>query len=755
MADGATFKNPATDQDRRDELLGMLTGEESQALNYAQNELSSAQIDALKRYFGDPYGDEIENRSSITTREVFEVIEWLRPEFGRMFAGGDRAVEYSGTTAEDDAYAEEASDYINYVFMSDNDGPKLIDGFAFDGLLQRIGIIASEWKEAEYSAWQPASGLNSQQIEQLFNEPETEIKDVKVEHQVPDEAHPDGLFVSCKIRARDKEAKAECFTIAPEDFRCSARAGDNLDEARYTGDVMRIMRADAIECWPEHEDALRAYQGRETTSMTDQRRSERFRDTAGWDVNGESSPKDNGANEIEIYREFVRYDLDGDGYPEMLRCYRIIGTLLEAEEVDEHIYSYWTPIPIPHRLVGLSVADEISDIQRAKTVLLRNLLDAKYQSLVPRIIADKNGTNLDALLNLSPGAIIEVDGNPNDKVMPLVTPDVGDGALSAMQWIDQIAQMRTGVNRIGQGMDPDVLNKMVVKGVQFIQNADSLRKEQYARNFAIGLSHFFGKLYRLVCKHQNEARTVKIAGNWKNIDPRGWTAKMRCTVSTGLGTGAKEAHLAMLQMIQADQMAWVMQYGLQTPVVTPDHLYNTVRQKLRVMGYSSIDPFFAKPQNPDGTPFIPQPQPNPEQMKGQVEQQKIQAQQDTAKMQMQLEATKESSKMQLDSQHIQLQFQHDAAITKMTQDAENQRAALTAQTEQTKAKLDAAKLHHEHVKHQDETVLRHRELDIEERKLALSAATDSAKLKHDGEQKDADRKVVKETAKAKAHEHVA
>ena len=73
--------------------------------------------------------------------------------------------------------------------------------------------------------------------------------------------------------------------------------------------------------------------------------------------------------------------------------------------------------------------------------------------------------------------------------MPFVTPDLSQSALTAMQWMDRVAESRTGVNRSAQPMDPDILHD-TAKGVELLQNAASIRKEEIARNLA--LAHQLG-----------------------------------------------------------------------------------------------------------------------------------------------------------------------------------------------------------------------------------------------------------------------
>jgi hypothetical protein len=174
------------------------------------------------------------------------------------------------------------------------------------------------------------------------------------------------------------------------------------------------------------------------------------------------------------------------------------------------------------------------------------------------------------------------------------------------------------------------------------------------------------KLYRLIHKHQNEARSVKIAGQWRDIDPRAWEADVRCTVSVGLGTGAKEKQLMMLQMIQGDQVAWVQAYGPATPVVTPQHLHNLVAEKLRVMGFKTPDKFFGDPVDPQtGQPFVPQPPPDPKtqavQAKIQEGQAKLQLDAQAAQMSAQVKQFETQAKVKSDAEKAQL----DAAVAEM------------------------------------------------------------------------------------------
>lgn len=680
--------------ERESELIEALKAEEDWASSYLKSELQEAQIDALRRYYGEEYGDEVDGRSRVTTREVYEVIQWLRPDLRRTFTAGDQVFEFEGVTQAADQHAEAASDYINWLFLNENDGERELDAFIFDGLLQRVGLMGCEWREAEYSPAQEVSGLNQMQAEALMADPMTEIVEQEVRQDAPDEAHPDGAFFDFKIRRIAKHAGPEIFAIAPEDFRIAARTVD-LETARYAGDIVRMMRGEAKKKWPRYAEEIDSYQGDTAGFNTDERRAERFRDLEGWDAGTlREHGSESEADEVEIMREYIRHDLDGDGVAELLRCYRLNDCLLEYEEVDEHIYSHWTPNPVPHRFFGLSIADEAIPLQRTKTVLTRSFLDAINFAVVPRTYANRkmiSERGLDALLTVRPGVIIEGEGVAGEALQPLVTPDVSQPALTGMQWVDRMLESRTGVNRSAQPMDPDLLHD-TAKGVELLQNAASVRKEEIARNLAVGLQALGMKLYRLVHKHQDQARSVKIAGQWQNIDPRAWEAEMRCTVSVGLGTGAREKQLVMLQMIQADQVAAYQAFGPGNPVVTIEHMHNLVAEKLRVMGFKTPDKFFGEPIDPQtGQMFVPQPPPNPDMQKVQAQIQEGQARlkldAQGAQQKAQLQQFETQAKVQSDQQKAELDAANDAR--KAANDAEIARAEMEGRLEIAEREMQA------------------------------------------------------------------
>ena len=64
----------------------VLQHEIQSAVNYYDSEFSQERSDILSYYLGDPFGNEVENRSQVVATEVSDTIEYIMPSLMKMFA---------------------------------------------------------------------------------------------------------------------------------------------------------------------------------------------------------------------------------------------------------------------------------------------------------------------------------------------------------------------------------------------------------------------------------------------------------------------------------------------------------------------------------------------------------------------------------------------------------------------------------------------------------------------------------------------
>lgn len=593
-----------------EELSDLLRQEAEAALGRDGDSIATDQIRAFERYMGKDYGDEIDGQSRVHTREVFEVVEWLRPDMARIFAAGSGAIEVEAWEEGAEDQAEQATQFLqDMIFGPDGPGLRLVDWFFFNGAVQKLGVIGVYWQEARLGRPEEIEGVNLLQVQQLAADDSVEI--LGAEQTGLDEATGLGLF-AVKLQRVVEPARPIMEVLPPEDFRCTAQETD-LQRPFYCGCDIRMTKARIKQMWPEKKAEIdEAADGEREGASMDERRAARFE----LDVSGlEPRLNRKDADDVLLAREYIEHDLDGDDYPELLECWRLGDMVLEAEAVDEHCFAAWTPIAIPHRLVGLSVADTTVDLQRIQTVLTRSAMDGTMLSVAPRVAASDK-VNLVDLLSVRAGGVIRMkDGAQTQSVAnelyPIVTPDVANSALKMIEKFEQRQEVRTGVTRHAQGLNPDVLNK-TMGGIDLLQNAAASRKEMLARNMGEGLEVAFSKYLRLCIKHMKGPQKRRIGKEWKTFEPEKWSKSARVRVHVGQGTGNRQAQLVQLNLIKGMQTEVVRTFGPANPFVTPAHLHNTAEQMVRVMGFRSADPFFTDPKEVPPAAMAPKPDPKTE-----------------------------------------------------------------------------------------------------------------------------------------------
>src|SRR5262249_42589971 len=80
---------------------------------------------------------------------VADTIEGMMPGLMDIFAGGDEVVRFEPVGPEDEAAAQQETDYVNHVFMQQNPGFMILYGFVKDALLSKVGIVKVWWEERE------------------------------------------------------------------------------------------------------------------------------------------------------------------------------------------------------------------------------------------------------------------------------------------------------------------------------------------------------------------------------------------------------------------------------------------------------------------------------------------------------------------------------------------------------------------------------------------------------------------------------
>jgi len=134
------------------DLKAMLASEKANALAaISAARLMEERADAMDYYLGDMAKDmpAQDGRSRAVSTDVADTIEGLMPSLMDIFAGSDEVVRFEPVGPEDEAAAQQETDYVNHVFMQQNPGFMTLYGFIKDALLSKVGIVKVWWEERE------------------------------------------------------------------------------------------------------------------------------------------------------------------------------------------------------------------------------------------------------------------------------------------------------------------------------------------------------------------------------------------------------------------------------------------------------------------------------------------------------------------------------------------------------------------------------------------------------------------------------
>lgn len=636
-----------------DDLEGYLGLLITDAINFDKEQRAPERLRALEYLRGVMIDTPSEHgRSSMTTSEVSDAISWIMPGLMRIFAGAAGVVTYEPAKPQDQAAADSATEYVQMIFENECDGYKVLYNWFYDALSTRNGVVKYWWEDEEEGPEQTYEGLAPEQVALVTQDPDVTLTGAM--------QHEDG---SLTVRAKtvERHGRIRVEAIPPEEFLIN-RAARCLDDAAIVGHRTLKTRSELIEMgYPQGE-----IEGIPTSGLFDDTDTQTSR--TGFSRDAEKTPVQRAMEFLEYYEVYIRFDQNGDGIAERLRVCAAgpanAPVILDSEEWnDEPPFADLTPEFVPHSWQGRSIADETMDIQRVKTVLLRQTLDNLY--LVNRQQRAVNASmieNPDEVLNPTIGGVVRVKGNPNDAIMPLTTPFVGEASLAAMSYMDNLLQRRTGVGQSAMTMDGDALVPQTATATQAQHDASYSKVEMIARNFAeTGVKRLFRGILKLLVANQNRPRQMKVKTDWPTFDPSQWNPNMDVRVNVGLGTGTRERDLMMLRAVGMEQDKVVAQLGPMNPLVPVSLWRNTRAKMVAASGLRDADQYFADVSDEQFAQWRQQNAPPPQQDPKIVAAQ-MKANTDVYKIQTsnQLDAAEMQGKFQLKQQEMETEAQLSA-----------------------------------------------------------------------------------------------
>jgi len=651
--------------------------------------LSEDRAAALDAYFGRNTFPAPDGNSQVISRDLFDTVEWIIPSLTRIFAGSDEVVKIDPVGPDDVQQAEQEGLYLNHIVTQQNRWEQVFHDWAWDALVTKNAYCLAYWddsKEVEYERYERQTDdalamlMDEDGIEVLEHSQEVDEKETQEQQQAfeqammqwqqmaqqaqmqgqmppppPQQPQPVVLH-EVKIRRTRDNGKA-CIRVLPPE-RCLV----HQSTPNYTLD-----ECDFFEYWEETSISRLRAMGFDVDDDidSDERGYSETQEDSARDLHSENVTRgeawEPSMRKVRARMCWIRHDYDGDGIAELQYVLVVGRNVLWREECNRIPVASIVATPVPHRHIGVSIADVVLDIQETKTEILRQGINNLYHANNSRLFINEGKVNLDDALVSRPGGVVRgitgEDVQYGRDIAPIVVPNIFPQAMQGLEYMDSVRENRTGTNRYFTGVDQNALNK-TASGISQLTSSAAQRVEQIARMMSPSVEHLFSCMHEIVLKHGHKQETVRLKGEWATVDPSNWRRNRDLKISVGLGSGSRDAMLAHLAQIFAVQMQ-TMPLG----VTDPSLIYNTLAEMTKASGFATEAQFWKKPGPPQ--PQLPPPELMIEKMRQEFEGQKVQLTEQSKAQIAQMQAELDRTKLEYDSANSERERELKRQIAEM------------------------------------------------------------------------------------------
>jgi hypothetical protein len=631
----------------RTEIEGIVSKAIMDAVDFIEGEISPQRVKAQRYFDAEVDIGHEEGRSKVVATKCREVVRGIKPSIQRIFLTNDKFVEFQPRNAEDVALAEQMTSYIGYKFQQ-QDGYRILNDVLQDAMVKKAGIALAYFDESEEQEIHTFSGLTDDAIQLFVDQDDVEV----LEHTETMTIEVDEMGMDIEMPMHDvriartiTKGDIKVESVPPEDFFVDRNAR-SVDDFYVIGHTTEMRIADLLAMGFDL-DELQDVDGGRYSAMDDEAEFER----RGYTVDEDDDENTSAASKkVSVTTAYMELDIDGTGKPRLYQflCAGAGYKLLNFYEADMAPYAIFEVDPEPHAFFGTSLVDLVMHDQDAATSMLRGILDNVALTNNPALQIVDGQANVDDLLNNEIGRIVRV--KQMGAVGEMAVPFTAGQTLPAMQYFDQLVDNKTGVSKMAQGLDPDVLKSATATSVAASIEGQAGQAEVIARNIAEGgMRRLFRIILDLAIKNIDGEEIARLNNQFVPVNPADFDPEMDLIVNVGIGTGREQERAAALMQAFTIQQQIYQTYGPMNGVVTLTQIRNTMADILALGGVRNSDRYFL--------PITPE-----------IEQQMLMQQQQAAAQQppmpdpnaafMQAEAMKTQTRAQVDMAKAQMDQQY-------------------------------------------------------------------------------------------------
>lgn len=662
---------------KTDEEIGKIIARAiSDTEDYVDGTLAAERTNVLRFYNGE-LPKPINGDPSYVSRDVHDVTDTMRANIVEAFSAHNRIVKFEASKKDGGDDAKQATAYCQQSFFKENDGAEVIYTTVTDGLMARIGVVKVYHEEdidvEEYDF--VGATLDEMNLE-IAQDPELVIDEETIEFDATTNTY------SAKAKKTIVHNRVVVENIQPNDFLIDNNAR-HVDKAKFVAHRTKQSRSWFVTNYGEDiADEINYGVDEHFTSAYD--REIKLQSLTNID---DELELDESTREATLYECYVMLDVENTGKSQLWKVNYCSGKVLDKERVAFRPFAVFVPLPMGHTFIGENYAEQIIQIQIAKTISARQMLKYNLTNSNPRYMVARDGLlNPKELMDNRSGGIVNVERL--DAIAPLPPLPMNPMIMPMIQMFNDDKEHISGVTKLSQGMNKDALSTQNAEGkVEMLISAAQSKQKDIARKFGDFIQDCFYLIYNTALDYVPTATIVETSGVEAEVNPTQWKRRNPSTIQLTLGYAEREreaAELTNLHMLLSQDPGFQAQYS-------PENRYELYAKIMESRGFVDYESYLTPPQ------MMPPPEPDPnaefEMQQKQLSLQLMQAQ----IQQMQTNAEIEMAKIQNEARLT--------AIKEMEAETDRMRVANAMEVNQGKLGLDAQRTEAEIWKQQEEVAM--------------------------------------------------
>lgn len=544
-----------------------------------------------KLYRAKSLGNETKNQSQIVSSDVFNSVEWILPDLLEIFNGDI-------FTAKCEVLPDigvKIRQKINKIFNEKPNGFLVKLNYFKDALIYKHAVAKTFVIKNKIEKTEEFPELTYEEFETIRKDPSVEKifggYEITQLPQVPTSiSEPEYVVKNVKVKRKyETEPEIKTEILSPDEYRFSAQLDENgvpIFQAHA-----RIVTLDFLK--KNKDKYLFGNKVNEivpyvSTEMKEVMQYSLLEDDLSF---VHENLQDNLLRPVELWECHTKIDINNDGLTENVIVLFVPhgDIVLDIQEnEDGNMFHRIQNCIDPHKFLGISISEQLEDLQKLNSALRRNLIDNLNRINYGFWRIDPN--NLTALSDiLTHAGFIRGTKDSIERMAP--TP-IGTDVFRAMEFFRSEEENKLGVTRYSQGMNAESLNR-TAEGIRRIMRASSKRIRTIARIFSeTGLSDIANFYAQLVKKY---------------IFMLPDSVKVTASCSVGAAEADQEDTIRQMDYLK-NLLLQMNQVGI--PAGSPTEFYNVVKETVLAMNRNPED-FISKQlqemaTNP-GTPGIGAP----------------------------------------------------------------------------------------------------------------------------------------------------